>query len=169
MPTKSRKTPAKTKSKTTKRISTSSTSNGVRPSFGIVITLAVALIIAIIVSVVSINQLRRFNNELSSEKLDLFNHLATSYITDMEYTVNDKPTMKQLTGYGTSNEDGVFYMTFDFVPYDIVDNNRVPDGEVRHGIIYFWEDKDNNTYSHAFSYHDDASYHPDGTYVKIEP
>ena len=169
MPTKSRKTPAKTKSKTTKRTSANSTQNGVRPSFGIIVTLAIALVIAITVSVVSINQLKRFNNELSSEKLELFDHLATSYITDMEYTANEKPTMKQMTGYGVSNEDGVFYITFDFVPYDVVDNNRVPDGEVRHGIMYFWEDKDHNTYSHAFSYHDDASYHPDGTYVTMKP
>ena len=80
---------------------------------------------------------------------------------------DNQPTTKTMTGYGVSDEDGVFYITFDFTPYTVENYNRVPDGETRHAIIYFWKDNERGTYSHAFSYHDDASYHPDGAYVKI--
>ena len=173
MPTKTSKKPIKNKSKTAKRISTNANPNGVRPSFGIIVTLVIALIIAIVVGVVSFNKLKSVDNELAASKLKVFNHLAESYVREMEFTSNDKPTTRQMTGYGISDEDGAFYITFDFIPYDRVYDlpgvSYMPDGETRHAIMYFWEDKDNNTYSHAFSYHDDASYHPDGTYVKIEP
>ena len=157
-----------TRSKTKpKKASSSPTSHGVRPSVGIIFTLIIALLVTITISVVTVSNLRAANTELNQAKLAVFDHLAENYIRDMEYTANDKPTLKQITGYGISDEDGVLYFTFDFVPYDVVDYNRVPDGDMRHGIIYFWEDKERNTYSHAFSYHDDASYHPAGTYVKL--
>ena len=107
------------------------------------------------------------SNNLDTAKLTVFDHIAKQYINDMEFTVADQPTIKQATGYGVSDEDGVFYITFDFAPYSVEDNNRVTDGDLRHAIIYFWEDAERGTYSHAFSYHDDASYHPDGTYVEF--
>ena len=162
------KTTTKPKTKSAhKKASPKHTSNGVRPSVGIIFTLTIALFVAITISVVALSSLRAASTELNQAKLAVFDHLAESYIRDMEYTANDKPTINQITGYGISDEDGVLYFTFDFVPYDVVDYNRVPDGDMRHGIIYFWEDKEHNTYGHAFSYHDDASYHPAGTYVRL--
>lgn len=166
MPKKTSKT--STKKTSTKKTSAQLVSHGVRPSVGIIFTLVIALIVTITISVVSINQLKAANSALSAEKLAIFEHLAEGYVNDMDFVADNKPTMKQLTGYGVSDEDGVFYMTFDFVPYDVVDNNYVPDGDTRHGIMYFWEDKERGTYSHAFSYHDDASYHPAGVYVELE-
>ena len=169
MPTKNNKTPTKkTKRKTTKKASTTSNNDGIRPSVGIIFALAIALVVSIVFSVVSFNQLKSHNVDLANEKLALFDHLASRYVDEMEFTSNDKPTVKQMTGYGVSSEDGVFYITFDFFPYDVVDHNFVPNDDIRHGIMYFWEDKENNTYSHAYSYSDDASYHPDGVYIKVE-
>jgi len=104
---------------------------------------------------------------LDLAKLETFDHISESYIRDMEFTSADQPTMKSITGYGVSDEDGVFYITFDFVPYSVENNNRVPESEPRHAIIYFWKDAERGTYSHAFSYHDDANYHPNGTYVDL--
>ena len=106
--------------------------------------------------------------KLDSAELATFSHLAKMYIKDMEFDVNGQPTTKQATGYGVSDQDDVLYVTFDFVPYVVEDNNRIPQGEMRHGIIYFQWDAERNTYGHAFGYYDDASYHPDGTYVKFE-
>lgn len=106
--------------------------------------------------------------KLESSELATFGHLAKMYVKDMEFDVNGQPTIKQATGYGVSDEDDVLYVTFDFVPYVVEDNNRIPQGDMRHGVMYFQWDPERNTYGHAFSYHDDASYHPEGTYVKFE-
>ncbi len=136
-----------------------------RPSTWIAAILALALLVVYGVSMYGFKTLE--SNNLNSAKLTVFDHITKQYINDMEFTVADQPTIKQATGYGVSDEDGVFYITFDFAPYSVEDNNRVTDGDFRHAIIYFWKDAERGTYSHAFSYHDDASYHPDGTYIKF--
>ena len=64
--------------------------------------------------------------KLDSAELATFSHLAKMYIKDMEFDVNGQPTTKQATGYGVSDQDDVLYVTFDFVPYVVEDNNRIP-------------------------------------------
>lgn len=137
------------------------------PSTWLAAALLLALLVMYGVSMYGFKTLGQ-QTKLESAELATFSHIVKSYINDMEFTVNDSPTIKQATGYGVSDEDGVLYATFDFVPYVVEDNNRVPQGDIRHGIIYFQWDPERSTYGHAFSYHDDASYHPEGTYVKFE-
>ncbi|MBQ3293166.1 hypothetical protein IJG93_02600 [Candidatus Saccharibacteria bacterium] len=138
---------------------TTNSSHGVRPSVGIILTLSVALIISIVISVVSVSQLKANDSNLASDKLAIFDHLAESYIRDMEFMVGDQPAYTQMTGYGVSDEDGVFYITFDFAM-------QPTDETPRHGIIYFKWDAEHGSYGHAYSYHDDA-YHPGGIYYSL--
>ena len=145
--------------------------NQISVPVGIIITLSVALIVAIVIAVCAIVQFKSFNNSLNQAKLETFDHIAEMYIKDMEFTTgNNQPTVKQATGYGVSDEDGVLYITFDFAPYPTGDaiNFTSDDLDFRHAIVYFQWDPERSTYGHAFGYYDDASYHPDGTYVKFE-
>ena len=159
---------AKKAHKSSKKCGANVASSGLRPSVGIIITLAVALIISIVISVVSVTQLKKNSSELVSDKLALFDHLAESYIRDMDFKAEDQDVYKQITGYGVSDEDGVFYITFDFAPYPAEGTiiTSMDDLDFRHGIIYFQWDAERNTYGHAFSYHDDA-YHPGGIYYSL--
>ena len=136
----------------------STASQSIRPSVGIIMTLAVALIISIVINVVSIAQLKTNEANLASEKVAIFDHLAESYIRDMDFTVNEQPVYTKITGYGVSDENDVFYITFDFA--------TEPTGAPRHGIIYFEWDAEHGSYGHAFSYHDD-DYHPGGIYYRL--
>ena len=131
--------------------------------------MAVLLFALLFVSGLSIYGLKTIGqvNRLESAELTVFPHIAKMYIKDMEFEYQDQPTIKRATGYGVSDEDGVLYITFDFAPYTVEDNNRVP-GDYHHAIIYFQKDDERKTYGHAFSYHEDASYHPDGLYVRFE-
>ncbi len=155
-----------TKPKSKKTTSVSKGSQGIRPSIGVILVLIIALIVTITISVCTIQNLKSINSGITSSKLEVFDHLADSYIHDMEYTVGEdnQPTIKEMTGYGVSNEDGAFYITFDFAPA----TQDLASGEARHAIVYFWKDAEHGTYSHAYSYHDDASYHPEGIYVRVE-
>lgn len=67
----------------------STASQGIRPSVGIIMTLAVALIISIVINGVFIAQLKTNESNLTSEKVAIFDHLAESYIRDMDFTVNE--------------------------------------------------------------------------------
>ena len=160
MPTKKRTTK---KAKTTK--TKKETSIFKRPTTWAIAALVFALVF---VSGLSLHALKSkvASNRLEAAELEVFSHLAESYIREMEYEYQEQPTMQQITGYGVSDEDGVLYITFDYAPYTVEDNNRIP-GEVQHGIMYFWKDAEHNTYGHAFSHHDDASYHPAGTYIRL--
>ncbi|MBR3253910.1 hypothetical protein IKF86_01545 [Candidatus Saccharibacteria bacterium] len=134
-------------------------------SVGIIITLAISLIVAIVFAVCAIAQIKSYNSGLTAAKLEVFDHLVTEYVHDMEVS-NEKATLNEITGYGVSDEDGVFYATFDYATYDL-DENRMPQfDDIKHGIVYFWKDAERGTYSHAFSYHDDY-YHPGGTYIEV--
>lgn len=161
-----------TKSKTPKAPKTTQATHGIRPSVGIIFTLFIALFIAITFGVVAYNQLRTTNTNLASAKLAVFDHLASEYIRDHDVTDNDVSEFYQMTGYGVSDEDGVFYITFDFadpasVNVTIDENGNMSAEDLKHGIMYFWKDDERGTYSHAYSYHDD-NYHPSGTYVTIK-
>ena len=136
----------------------SSVSSGIRPSVGIIRTLSVVFVISIILNVVSVTQIKNNESNLVSDKVAIFNHLAESYIREMDFTTNDQPVYTQMTGYGVSDENGVFYITFDFATQ--------PDETPRHGILYFQWDEEHGSYGHAFSYHDD-NYHPGGVYYSL--
>ena len=154
----------KTKSKTIAKKETSCISTFCHPSTWLIALLAVALLVIVGVSAYTVKELTA-KNAMETAKLEVFDHLAESYIRDMEFTADfDKPTVKQITGYGISDEDGVFYVTFDFFTID--ENHTPTTTEPRHAIIYFQKDNERGTYGHAFSYHDD-DYHPGGTYVKL--
>ncbi len=131
--------------------------HSISPSIGIIITLTIALVVSIVINVISVTQLKANESNLSSDKIAIFDHLAESYIREMEFTT-EKPAYAQITGYGVSDENGVFYITFDFA---------LPSSEApRHGIIYFEWDDEHGSYGHAFSYHDD-DYHPGGIYYRF--
>lgn len=139
-----------------------------RPSTWIVAVLMLALFVIYGISMYGFKALGK-RTSLETAELATFEHIAKSYIREMDFEVGDQQVVKEATGYGVSDEDGVLYVTFDFAPYP---NNGesfsgVEELNPRHGIIYFQWDAERNTYGHAYSYHDDADYHPDGTYVKI--
>lgn len=167
--------PKKTsKTKSTRAKQKSSTApHGVRPSAGIIFTLIIALIVAITIGVVSFNRLKSSDAALANAKLAVFDNIASEYIREYDITPdNGVKEYYQMTGYGISSEDGVFYITFDFVDpaaaviaSDEAGNQVIENAQ--HGIMYFWEDSERpGHYSHAYSYHDD-NYHPDGIYVEI--
>ena len=134
-------------------------SSSIRPSVGIIFALSVALIISIIISVVSFTQLKTYESDIATKKLEVFDDLAESYIRDMDLIVNDQDANTYITGYGISDENDVFYITFDFV--------LDPMEGAHHGILYIEWDAEHGSFGHAYSYHDDASYHPDGIYYRI--
>jgi len=134
------------------------------PSTWLIAILSVALIVVCSISAYGFGKLGA-NTSLDSSKLAVFDHLLSDYMSNQEVD-HEKPSMNEVTGYGISDEDGVFYATFDFVTYTLDADNMPIYDDLRHGIIYFWPDEERNTYSHAFSYHDDY-YHPGGIYVKI--
>jgi len=142
-----------------------------RPSTWIIAGLSLALLVVCGFSIYKFKSLEQ-EDKLESAKLATFEHLAASYITDMEFSMDDtenNPVIKKATGYGVSDEDGALYITFDYAPYPKDSSNLTyEDLDMSHAIIYFWHDAEHNTYSHAFGYYDDASYHPEGTYVELE-
>lgn len=95
--------------------------------------------------------------KLAEAKLQIVDDLMESYIR--EYEIVESGSVREVTGYGISDEDDVFYITFDFI------RNDTTELKVEHGIMYFWP-SEYGGYSHAYSYHDD-DYHPGGEYVKI--
>ena len=135
------------------------------PSTWIAAVLLLALLVIYGVSVYGFNHIEPKTN-LDIAKLEIFDSLAAEHLQNQEITT-DKPSVKEITGYGISDEDGAFYITFDYTTYNVNDpSNPIPD-EPKHAIMYFWKDKERGTYSHAFSYHED-DYHPGGTYVKVK-
>ena len=165
---KATKTKAKTNSKSSMKKGTGCCSAFCHPSTWLIAILALALLAVCGISAYGFEKLSS-KTDIESAKLAVFDHLADSYISDMDFTVNyDQPTVTQATGYGVSDEDGVFYITFDFAPYPAEDApiTSIEDIDLRHGIIYFQWDPERNTYGHAFSYHDD-DYHPSGVYYEL--
>lgn len=165
------KTAAKPKKKS-KKVICKYESSGVKTSFGIILTLFIALVVAIVISVSAIQALKTNDSALSKAKLETFDHIASAFIQGNDITDNDIDEMYQMTGYGISDEDGVFYITFDFADPATADISVAEDGAItinnaRHGIVYFWpSDTSISDYSRAYSYHDD-DYHPGGIYVRL--
>lgn len=165
MPKKSTKTKAKTNKKLVKNEAKSILHH---PSTWIAAVLLLALLVIYGLSMFGLNVAEK-KTKLESAELATFGHIAEMYIKDMEFYTNyDQPTIKKATGYGVSDEDGALYITFDYATYPEEHNYSYEDLDMRHAIIYFQRDDERNTYGHAFGYYDDASYHPDGTYVKLE-
>lgn len=138
------------------------------PSTWLICALTLALLVVCGITAYGFKKLES-KTQLESAKLEIFDHLVESYIRDMEFIVDyDQSAITQATGYGVSDEDGVFYITFDFAKYPTEDTTTSSFEELnpRHGIVYFQWDAEHNAYGHAFSYHDD-SYRPGGIYVKL--
>lgn len=131
-------------------------------SFWIVTLLFVALVVVTTLGVVSIKKLEsEARTDLDIARLAVFDDMAAEFINAQK--IRSDKTVQEMTGYGISDEDGVFYITFNY--YTFNDDGSV--NPVAHPtIIYFWKDAERGTYSHAFSYPDDPSYHPDGIYVE---
>lgn len=134
------------------------------PSIWLIAVLGVALIVICGISAYGIARLTP-QGQLNTAKLAIFDNLIEEHVKNQEIS-SDKSTVSEATGYGISDEDGVFYVTFDYANYDTGEDQMPQFGELKHGIMYFWEDKERGTYSNAFSYHDDY-YHPGGVYVEI--
>ena len=156
-------------SKTSKKCDTSVRSSLCHPSTWLIILLAIAFITVIGISAYSMKMFDA-KSDLDYARLAVFNDLAETYIMEHDITDNGISEVYQMTGYGISDEDGAFYITFDFVdPADISvsqDGNEATISNIHHGIMYFWKDAERGTYSHAYSYHDD-DYRPAGTYVHL--
>ena len=135
------------------------------PSTWIAAALALALLIVYGVSMYGFKHIEP-KTDLDIAKLEVFDDLIQKELDNTELN-SEKPSVKEVTGYGISDEDGVFYVTFDYTTYNVEDPNNPVADEAKHAIMYFWKDNERGTYSYAFSYHDD-DYHPGGTYVKLE-
>lgn len=165
MPTKVTKT-TKTKRKNSSQRNKSIDTKHVlcRPSTWTVAVLALALLVVCGISAYGISRFTP-QGKLDAAKLAVFDNLIKDHIRDQKIN-DDKSTVNEATGYGISDEDGVFYVTFDYVEYDSDESQMPQFGDLKHGIMYFWKDAERGTYSHAFSYHDDY-YHPEGVYTEI--
>ena len=163
------KTKPKTKTKSTNQTKKANCYNSkhvlCRPSTWIAAILALALLVIYGVSMYGLKHVDT-KSDLDVAKLELFDELIQESLNTVKVN-NEKPSVNNVTGYGISDEDGVFYVTFDYTTYNVEDPNNPVADEPKHAIMYFWKDEERGTYSHAFSYHDD-NYHPGGTYVKLE-
>ena len=163
MPKKTTKTTKK--SRTTKALKRPAEPSVLhRPTTWIMATL---LLLVFVVCGISIYALKTVEPKtaLSSAKLAVFDDLASEYIRNFEVN-SEKPSVNEVTGYGISDEDGVFYVTFDYAFYDVGEDQMPKYDSLHHAIMYFWKDKERGTFSHAFSYHDD-DYHPGGDYTEV--
>ena len=124
--------------------------------------LLISLVIVTVLGVVSVKKLEsETRTDLDIARLAVFDDIATKFIEAQE--IRSDITAQEMTGYGISDEDDVFYITFNY--YTLNDDGSV-DPVAHPAIIYFWKDAERGTYSHAFSYPDDPSYHPDGLYIE---
>ena len=163
MPKKSTKTTKKSRTtKAPKRPAEPSVLR--RPTTWVMATL---LLIVFVVCGLSIYALKNVEPKtaLNAAKLAVFDDLTSEYIRNFEVN-SEKPSVNEVTGYGISDEDGVFYVTFDYAYYDVGEDQMPKYDDLHHAILYFWKDKERGTYSHALSYHDDY-YHPGGIYTEV--
>ena len=108
-------------------------------------------------------------SNIEAAKLEIVDDVLESYFN--EFDLVEGGSINQVTGYGISDEDGVFYVTFDFIrhddfPDDAKETSDLSSVPIRHGIMYFWP-SEHGGFSHAYSYHDD-DYRPGGEYVRLE-
>lgn len=158
--------PTKTnKKRTTKAKSSAKTQvseYGCNPLVWTIAGLFLALICVSFAACVEVKNIKREAvDNLQKEKVEVFDELAQSFINELEFS--EHKTTQQITGYGVSSEDGVFYITFSY--YDLEENPSIEESSQKYGVIYFWKDEEHGGYSHAFSYHDE-DYHPEGRYVE---
>lgn len=134
------------------------------PSTWLIGLLALALLVVCGVSVYGFKSIEQ-RNSIDARKIAVFDDMMQTYFYEAKLNAKSALEQKNVTGYGISDEDGVFYVTFDMAMYDGESPANLIDK--KYGIMYFWPDKERGDYSHAYSYHDDASYHPGGIYVKL--
>ena len=137
-----------------------------RPSTWLIAALSLAFIITSAIAFCGV-RLASYYSDIDRAKLSVFNVLSKDFIKNTDI-VEGKDALYDITGYGISDEDGVFYITFNFTPYTVeydADGTPKVDYEaVRYGIAYLREDKDRGGYSVAFSYPATPDDHPAGKY-----
>ena len=106
---------------------------------------------------------------IEAKKLEVFDDIMGKYIN--EHEIVDTGSVQEMTGYGVSDEDGAFYVTFDYLrvdefPADYRETFDLSEVPIRHGIMYF-QPSEHGSYGHAYSYHDDY-YHPGGEYIRLK-
>ena len=139
-----------------------------QPANLVILFLSVALLVVGLVGILHIHSLEaKVKTEMDDAKLAVFEEVAGFFIKENQIT-DGRKTMSEMTGYGISDEDGVFYITFDFFTYTVDDAHQIIADPLRHGIVYFWPDAERNAYGYAYSYHDDADYHPAGEYYRLD-
>ena len=130
-----------------------------------IIALGILLVVSVAMNVVLLMGCGRIGIE--NKKLQVFDDLAFNYIMEHDLTDNGGSELYQMTGYGISDEDDVFYVTFKYADYSECESADC-DVETQYGVMYFWPGDDGGTgYSHAYSYHSEP-YHPEGEYVERE-
>ena len=136
-----------------------------KKSLIIVVILSVLLVVSLIFNVIFL--CNNSKTAIENKKLSVFNDLAYEYIYEHDLTDNDVKEWYQMTGYGISNEDNVFYITFKYADYTKCTDANC-DVDEKYGVMYFWPSEHSpNGYSHAYSYHENP-YHPDGEYVELK-
>ena len=90
---------------------------------------AVLLLALLVVYGVSMYGFRAIGpkTELEAAKLAVIDDVLRDYIE--RYEVVDSGSYQQMTGYGISDEDNVFYVTFDYRAFSYHDDNYHPGGE----------------------------------------
>ena len=116
--------------------------------------MVIIALIAVIVGVTSafgwsFMELRR--NSITAKQrtyLAVFDELAENFIRNQDISANGH-TVAGMTGYGVSDEDGAFYISFQFTVVD--DEGNLVD-DLRNAKVYFWPDEERGGYSYAYSY-----------------
>ncbi len=152
-----------------------SSKNRQKPKFLLILSIIIGIILAVSLFcnfVFLIFSL--FCNNLSTieqNKLAVFDDLAFSYINEIDLNEDNPNDFYQMTGYGISNEDNVFYITFKIFDYTNC-ANETDEPDIQYGVVYFWPSNSQSpysntiSYSHAYSYHSEP-YHPEGEYVSL--
>lgn len=100
---------------------------------------------------------------IDNGKLAVFDGIATEFLEDYEIN-SERPTNKVITGYGISDENDTFYITFNFSYAD--DETNTPHAAIMY--IYSPEQTKNSGNGYAFGYYDDnPTYRPSGAYEPV--
>lgn len=135
-----------------------------------VVVLIILLIMSLIFNSLLLRENKReaINDAMVENKLSVFDDLAREYIMKSDLTDNGVKEYYQMTGYGISDEDDVFYITFSYADYTGCGDIAKCKVEPKYGVMYFWPaDNGVTEYSHAYSYHN-SPYHPGGKYISVE-
>ena len=113
--------------------------------------------------------IKNSNNYTAIEngKLATWSGIAKGFLADQQINTNYS-TLNVMTGYGVSDEDNTFYITFN---YYIIGADGQPNMNTPHAAImyvYSPEQTGHGSNGYAFGYYDDdPTYHPSGVYQAV--